>query len=125
MLVHRRAWEKVGLFDERYFMYFEDADLCRRVRDAGFAIMVVPRAKLWHKVSLSAQRDKPQNRYYRFLNQVRFYREHPHSAFVLLQIAYIVAQGLKTVVRDILSGDWSVIGPTWRGIIDGYRPAVK
>src|SRR5262249_37570698 len=41
MLARREALEKVGGFDERYFLYWEDADLCRRLRLAGYHIRYV------------------------------------------------------------------------------------
>ena len=37
MLVDRRAAQEVGLLDERFFLYVEDVDLCRRLRSAGFS----------------------------------------------------------------------------------------
>ena len=42
MLVRREALEAVGGFDERYFLYWEDADLCRRLRARGYTIRYVP-----------------------------------------------------------------------------------
>ncbi|MBU2025892.1 MAG: glycosyltransferase family 2 protein [Patescibacteria group bacterium] len=39
---------KVGLMDERYFMYFEDVDWCRRFFEAGYKIVYVPQAKMFH-----------------------------------------------------------------------------
>jgi hypothetical protein len=76
---------------------------------------------MWHKVSLTAQRDKPLNRYHRALNQVRFYHEHGHGPSALLREGYIVAKVLKTMVEDLGQGEWNLIGPLWRGTIDGYR----
>lgn len=54
MMVKREVFEKVGRFDERYFLYYEDADLSMRVKKAGYAIRYVPTAKLWHKNGLAA-----------------------------------------------------------------------
>ena len=51
LLATRSAWERVGLLDERYFIYGEDADWCLRARAAGFELLFVPTARLWHKVS--------------------------------------------------------------------------
>lgn len=48
MLFRREVLEKVGLFDDRYFLYFEDADLSERVRRAGYKIYYVPNAILYH-----------------------------------------------------------------------------
>ncbi len=54
LLAKRSTVEKIGLLDESYFMYTEDADWCMRARRAGLRVMYEPRARVWHKVSVSA-----------------------------------------------------------------------
>lgn len=49
MLVDRALWERLGGFDERYFMYGEDFDLCRRARDLGAVPTVIPDAVMIHE----------------------------------------------------------------------------
>lgn len=49
LFASRKVFEKIGLFDERYFLYLEDLDFCQRVRQAGFKVIYAPQAKLWHK----------------------------------------------------------------------------
>ena len=120
MVARRAALEEIGLFDERYFMYFEDADFCRRARDAGFQVWAVPQARMWHEVSVTAQRDWPLNRYHRALGQVRFYREHPHGQLGLLRQAYVAARVLYMALEDLRHGDWQLLGALWRGTRDGY-----
>ena len=48
-------WEKVNFFDERYFLYYEDSDLCQRVKRAGYKIVYVPGSKIWHLNAGSSQ----------------------------------------------------------------------
>src|ERR1700722_13610608 len=48
LLLRRAALEQVGTFDERFFMYFEEVDLCLRLRDAGWKVLFVPAAKVIH-----------------------------------------------------------------------------
>lgn len=48
MLITRETIEKVGLLDERYFMYFEDLDYCRRTRKAGLSVYYLPEARIIH-----------------------------------------------------------------------------
>jgi GT2 family glycosyltransferase len=48
MLFRREALEKVGLFDEKYFLYYEDADISERMRNAGYDIYYAPDAVLYH-----------------------------------------------------------------------------
>lgn len=49
----RETWERIGLFDERYFLNFEDADWSVRARDAGIPLFVDPRVVIHHEVSAS------------------------------------------------------------------------
>ncbi len=48
MLIKRSLFTDLAGFDERFFMYFEDTDLCRRIRQAGFKVMYDPRAIVIH-----------------------------------------------------------------------------
>lgn len=53
MLIKREVLEKIGLFDERYFLYFEDADYCLRAQKAGYKLKIVPEELIHHKQSSS------------------------------------------------------------------------
>jgi GT2 family glycosyltransferase len=55
MLVRRSAFDEVGGFDARYFLYWEDADLCRRLRARGYEIRYVPAATAVHHVGHSSK----------------------------------------------------------------------
>lgn len=48
LLIRQEALEAAGLFDERYFMYLEDTDLCRRLWGAGWEVVFWPRAEVLH-----------------------------------------------------------------------------
>ncbi len=54
MVVRRSAIDKVGYFDERFFMYWEDADWCRRMRDSGLKVVYFPQAVVVHHVGGSS-----------------------------------------------------------------------
>lgn len=53
-LTKRETVERIGYLDDTYFMYAEDADWCLRARQAGYRIVYEPRARVLHKVSVSA-----------------------------------------------------------------------
>ena len=53
LFVRGSVARQVGLFDHRYFLYYEDAEWSTRARRAGWVIAVVPKASCWHKVSRS------------------------------------------------------------------------
>ena len=56
MLARRDALVAVSGFDERYFLYWEDADLCRRLRARGYEVRYVPRAVAVHRVGHSSSK---------------------------------------------------------------------
>jgi len=47
-LIPRKVIKKIGLLDERYFLYFEDLDYCRRIKNAGFKVFYLPKAEFIH-----------------------------------------------------------------------------
>lgn len=48
MLIRSSVLQKVGYFDEKYFLYYEDTDLSERVKRAGYALQYQPKGILWH-----------------------------------------------------------------------------
>ena len=47
-LIPKALWHKFGAMDERFFMFYEEVDLCRRIRDMGYEIYYLPTAKVVH-----------------------------------------------------------------------------
>lgn len=58
LLIKRNVFGKIGLFDERFFMYFEDVDFCLRARKAGFKIAVDPAVTITHNLTKNKQKIK-------------------------------------------------------------------
>lgn len=54
LLTRKSVLDKVGLFDESYFMYAEDLDLCYRIKKAGYKIMYLPEVKIIHYKGVSS-----------------------------------------------------------------------
>ena len=55
MMVRREIFQQVGLLDERFFMYVEDIEFCRRVRAAGWQVHVLPMFTVIHHIGRSAR----------------------------------------------------------------------
>jgi GT2 family glycosyltransferase len=53
-MVKREVFEKAGFLDDKFFLYYEDADFSLRVKKLGYKVMFEPKAKLWHKNAVSA-----------------------------------------------------------------------
>lgn len=73
LLLRREMVEKIGGFDERYFMYFEENDFCQRVRRADWRVRVAPEAQVWHDTA-----PLPGAHYYYYMsrNSFLFWREN-------------------------------------------------
>lgn len=73
MIIRRESLEKVGGFDERYFMYFEDVDLCYRVKKSGFTIMINPAVSIRHLSGGSLDNPKLRQWSGEFKGLIKFY----------------------------------------------------
>jgi GT2 family glycosyltransferase len=54
LLARKEVIEKVGMLDETFFMYTEDADWSMRARRVGYSIMFEPKSRVWHKLSVAS-----------------------------------------------------------------------
>lgn len=72
IMIKKEVFEKVGMFDERYFLYYEDADLNIRIKKAGYKIMYVPKAVLWHNNAASSSSGSLLQDYYITRNRLLF-----------------------------------------------------
>lgn len=72
MFIRRETLEKVGLFDEKYFMYLEDADLSIKAEKSGWRVLYEPSGILWHKVAQSSGIGSGLNDYYLTRNKLLF-----------------------------------------------------
>lgn len=72
MLVRREVFEKIGLFDNRYFLYLEDLDFSVRTRKAGYQIIYEPKAIVWHKNAQSSGSGSALHDYFFTRNRLLF-----------------------------------------------------
>jgi len=122
MLLTRQMLEKVGLFDERFFMYYEDADLCLRARRAGFRILVVPLARMWHKVAQSSGGgDSLNERYWMARSSVIYFRKHARGAQWLAILPWRTGSAIRTTCRLWRKGRQEAAAAYWRGLRDGWK----
>jgi GT2 family glycosyltransferase len=86
MIARREVLEKVGYFDERFFLYFEEIDLCRRVHAAGYEVWYWPDVVVTHVGGASAKQSSmevsevgTQVLLWRMRSELLYYRKH-HGA---------------------------------------------
>jgi GT2 family glycosyltransferase len=122
IMVRRDVIEEVGMIDARFFYFWEETEWCVRAGKAGWQIVHVPKAKLWHK---GVQRDydpKPSLLYYSTRNHLFMLSKHraPLRAWILAWFTII-----RTLTSWTIKPKWrskrSHRDAMWRGIVDFIR----
>jgi N-acetylglucosaminyl-diphospho-decaprenol L-rhamnosyltransferase len=80
LLVRREAYEQVGGLDEGFFMYSEEMDWCKRIKDAGWLIVYLPTATVIHHEGKSSEQVVAARHIHFQSSKVRYFRKH-HGAF--------------------------------------------
>lgn len=104
ILVRKTAIEHAGLLDKDYFLYWEETEWCIRIGRAGWKIVNVPQAKIWHKGVKRDYKPKPSFTYYGTRNHLLTLSKHKAPLIVWL---FNWLQIFRTLVS------WS-IKPKWR-----------
>jgi protoporphyrinogen oxidase/GT2 family glycosyltransferase len=118
LLIHRRAFERAGLFDPGFLFLFDDWDFSERVRAHGLKIWYTPNAYMWHKVSRSTK-GPTSPLFWRTTasSTVRYYRRHGRPVWlsVPIHVGYIIA-------RDIIwKRNWAYWPNFWEGLKEGLQ----
>lgn len=92
LMVRRDAFEAVGQMDEQYFMYFEEADLCTRLRRAGWQVWYLPSAEVVHHGRASVQQVPEAMALAYRQSQVRYYRRCHGALSAALLKGYLRAK---------------------------------
>ena len=99
MVVKRDVLDKIGLMDSDYFLYFEETDLCARMIRAGYDLMYIPSAIVWHAVSpLSNSENKV---YYMESSKIRFALKNFDSFYFLPFFLISLADTIFIILRDL------------------------
>jgi len=102
--IRREVFDRIGLLDEGYFMYFEDMDFCRRARVAGYRVGYVPKARVVHlrggtsEVKRNTQRRERRPAYF-YSARARYFRKW-----------YGIADGCWQMARGHSAGCWRCCG---------------
>jgi len=112
LMLRRQADGRFPLFDERYFMYAEDTELCHRIRQAGGRIYYVPNARFKHHLGASSEQEAVRTEMVKAYNRSRvlFFRE-VYGAWSVPLYRLLIAMG--ALLRLLLwSGAWLVGRPS-------------
>jgi GT2 family glycosyltransferase len=114
MLVKRTVVEHVGMIDPRFFAYYEELDWCMRAKRAGFSVLYVPGAKVWHKIAVDARSESPAVAYLMTRNRLLFLAKMGYAPPVILaHLAQMLFKEIKErgrLRRAVLKGVYDYFG---------------
>ena len=117
LLVRQRAVEEVGLLDERFFFYGEDADWGARLRERGWSLAWAPGAEVWHKGGASSGRGNPFSDYHNVRSPLLYVHKHHRGRFPVAA-AYVL---YRCVAPKLVRRQWPRLRAAWRA----YRETLR
>lgn len=130
LLVPRHVLDQVGTWDEGFFMYSEELDLCRRIRDAGWRVVYLPQAEVIHYEGKSSEQVVAA-RHVRFqTSKVRYFAKYHGRLvaevlrlFLLATYAWqLLEEGIKWLLGHKRPLRASRAGAYWTVLRSGLRP---
>jgi GT2 family glycosyltransferase len=100
LLIDRGSFERLGGFDERYFMFYEDIDLCLRANDLGMATEIAPAWRVRHEGAHATSRQFGDSLQWSYESACRFHRDRGES--VLLYRAYVAVDSTARMIWHTL-----------------------
>ena len=122
LLIKRQVLEKIGLLYQPYFAYFEEADWCARCRKAGYRVVYVPGAKVWHKGQRTIGKQDVSLLYYMTRNRLLFMRRNSTTLqFVCFLMWFSLKDSLVTTIMLIRRKELKSLTKFYKAICDGMR----
>jgi GT2 family glycosyltransferase len=76
LMIRKTVVDKIGLMDERFFMYYEEVDLCYRIKQAGWRVVFIPDAVVTHLAGKSSGQVPVKKQIMAITSLIRFFRKH-------------------------------------------------
>lgn len=131
LLTRQTVIAQIGGMDEAYFMYSEELDWCRRIKDAGWRVVYFPEAKITHLQGQSSEQVVVQRHIYFNQAKLRYYRKyHGRAAAAILRLFLLSnycwqmgVEALKGVLGHKRPLRWQRVKAYWLVVRSGLHPA--
>lgn len=121
MMFSRVALQRAGLFDDDYFLYWEDTDISYRVRAAGYRTVIAPQIVVPHAISQTTGSGSPLVEYYMTRNGLRFFSRHAPTALSRFALPLRVSVSrIITGLRSMIRGEPEKGRARIQGVLDHF-----
>ncbi len=117
LLIRRPLFDALGGFDTRYFVYYDDADLCLEARKAGWTVKHFAGAQAYHKGRGTTDKIKDVRQFYLWRSRLRFIDKHFSGAgAAAARVVTLLVDPAVRLAYAAARGRLGQIGETWRAI---------
>lgn len=115
-LIRRSLFERLGGFDERFFVYLEDLDLSARVHADGYRIHYLAEAVGFHQGGGTSEQVKPQRLAFALESRIAYAFKHfGKPAALLVAVATLIGEPVPRVARALARRSWQEVRNTMKG----------
>jgi len=122
MMIRKEAVNKTGLMPELFFLYYEEMDWCEKIRKAGFEVWIEPKAKIYHKESMSVGKKSLLKEYFMCRNRILFIRRNaPWLSRIIFYFHFMILVTPRNLLGYLLAGNKAHARQFIRGILWNFR----
>jgi GT2 family glycosyltransferase len=118
MMVKKEVIDKVGMFPEKFFLYYEEWDWSARIRKAGYKIWYTANATIYHKESMSVGKKNPMKVFYHTRNRILYMRRntkwYQQLVFFLFFLVFVIP---RYVVGYLRKGEYDQLKNFFKGAV--------
>jgi GT2 family glycosyltransferase len=117
MMVKKEVIQKVGMFPEKFFLYYEEWDWSARIKKAEYKIWYTAAATIYHKESISVGKKNPMKMYYHTRNRILYMRRNTKwYQLIFFFVFFLFFTAPKTIVLLIAQRKWAHLKNFLNGI---------
>ncbi len=117
MMVRKEVIDKVGMFPEKFFLYYEEWDWSARILKAGYKIYYQAKGLIFHKESISVGKENPMKVYYQTRNRILYMRRNTGFwEFFAFTLFFTFAAIPKAVLKYLFKGQFKFLKSFLKGV---------
>jgi GT2 family glycosyltransferase len=125
-MIKRKVFEELHGFDERFFVYYEELDLSKRVKDAGYKTIFVSESQAYHKAGGTSDQVKAKRLFYNTRSRIIYGFKHfgVFKGSILLVFTFIV-EPFSRMFFLIMKGKYREIAENFKGFGLMYKDVIN
>jgi GT2 family glycosyltransferase len=126
MMVRHDILPEVGVMDDSFFLYYEEMDWSARITKAGYEVLTIPTAKIYHKESLTVGEDSPLKTYFQTRNRIYFVRRNfPFFGKIVFFLFFFFVTLPKNLLTYAIKGKMPRLRAFWLAFWHHISPNSK